>query len=381
MGRGAVYDLAHNSPDIRSITIADRDTSMAELISRLYGEGICTARTLEAEDYNQTVDLMRGHDATISCLPYIYNFQLANAAIKAGTNFCDLGGNNSIVSQELGLDAQARAAGINIIPDCGLAPGMVSLLAMHGAKRFETIDSIHIRVGGLPENPKPPLNYQLVFSVDGLINEYVEPARVIRNGIIETIESLTEIESLEIDGFGPLEAFQTSGGVSTLPETFLGKVRELDYKTIRYAGHCSQIKTLVDLGFASSQPVFVMSTDGVENVEIVPRSFLHDALLRHLPRNEPDVVIIRLEFRGVMNGAEQLLRFEIIDSFDKETDLSAMMRTTAFPASIIAQMMARGDTLRKGAIPQEIAVHSGEFIVELSRRNIVINEQIFSVNN
>ena len=383
MGRGAVYDLSHNSPDVTGVTIADADSETAALIAKIYGGENCTPRSLDVSDARATVELMRGHDAVISCVPYIYNLQLAQAAIEARANFCDLGGNNEIVAGELALDEQAQAAGINIIPDCGLAPGMVSLLAMHGAARFETVDSIRIRVGGLPQNPKPPLNYQLVFSVEGLINEYVEPARVIRCGTIETIASMTEIETLEVEGFGELEAFQTSGGVSTLPETFLGKLRELDYKTIRYPGHCVQFKTLIDLGFASSRPVFVPpATNQAEGVEIVPRAFLRDALWRQLPRNEPDAVIIRLEFRGLLKGAEpqpqQTLRLEIIDRFDPKTDLSAMMRTTAFPASIAAQMMARGETLKKGAVPQEIALDSDKFVAELARRNITINEQVFS---
>lgn len=380
MGRGVIHDLAYNSPDVTGITVADSDGRLAEFIAKMNGNGICAAQTLDVTDFAQTVELMRTHDAAISCVPYIYNLQLAQAAVSAQINFCDLGGNNEIVRQELALDAEAQAAGITIIPDCGLAPGMVSLLAMNGAERFETLDSIQIRVGGLPQFPKPPLNYQLIFSVDGLINEYVEPARVIRNGAIETIESLTELETLEIDGFGLLEAFQTSGGVSTLPETFLGRVNQLDYKTIRYPGHCAVVKTLVELGFASSQPISLMSTSGGE-IEILPRAFLRDALVRSLPRNEPDFVVVRIDFRGAMQGTEQLLRYDIVDRFDPETDLSAMMRMTAFPASIIAQMIVRGDTLRKGALSQELAIESDEFVALLARRNIVINEQTLLINN
>src|SRR5204863_729274 len=124
-------------------------------------------------------------------------------AIETRANFCDLGGNNYIVDDQLALDAEAKAAGINIIPDCGLAPGMVSILAMHGAANFDQVDEIHIRVGGLPQKPESPLNYQLVFSVEGLINEYIEVARVIRNGKITTVESMTELEELSFDGFPP----------------------------------------------------------------------------------------------------------------------------------------------------------------------------------
>ena len=139
---------------------------------------------------------MQGHDSVISCVNYWYNASLSRAAIDTGTNFCDLGGNNYIVDEQLAMNDAAKAAGVNIIPDCGLAPGMVSILAMHGAAAFDTTDEIHIRVGGLPQDPQPPLNYQLVFSVEGLINEYLEVARVIRGGKITEVPSMTEIEEL-----------------------------------------------------------------------------------------------------------------------------------------------------------------------------------------
>src|SRR5688500_8803983 len=190
------------------------------------------------------------------------------------------------------MDAAAKAAEINIIPDCGLAPGMVSILAMHGAAKFDSVDEIHIRVGGLPQNPKPPLNYQLVFSVEGLINEYIEKARVIRNGEIREVQSMTELESLSFDGFPALEAFQTSGGTSTLPDTFLGKIKELDYKTIRYAGHCEKFKTMIDLGLCSSEEMLV------DYAKITPRKVFGAILTKSLPADEPDYVLVRLEFVG-----------------------------------------------------------------------------------
>ena len=373
MGRGAVHDLAHNSPDVTEITVADADFPLANFIAKLEGNGKCTPQEIDVENFAEAVELMRSHDAAISCVPYFYNMLLAEAALEARVNFCDLGGNNTIVAQELSLDQAARQAGINIIPDCGLAPGMVSVLAAHGAERFDTVDSIKIRVGGLPQNPKPPLDYQLVFSIEGLINEYVERAIVIRDGEITDVESMTETESLEFEGFPQLEAFQTSGGTSTLPQTFLGRVRELDYKTIRYRGHCERFKTLLDLGFADSAPIAVRTATN-DTVQVVPRRFLSDWLVRHLPRNESDLVLIRLEFAGEMGGEDKILRYDIVDRFEEATELTAMMRTTAFPASIVAQMMARGETLDRGAMPQESVIPPAKFIEELARRNIKIQE-------
>lgn len=366
MGLGAAYDLTHNS-DVEAVTVADLDLERARSVVSTVKSDKLTPAQIDVADDRAVVELMRGHDAAISCVTYFHNVRLARAAVEARVNFCDLGGNNSVVAEELALDEAARAAGINIIPDCGLAPGMVSVLVAHGAQKFEQLEAIHIRVGGLPLEPRPPLNYQIVFAVEGLINEYVERARVIRDGKIIEVDSMTEIERLQFPApFDEMEAFQTSGGTSTLPESFAGRVSELDYKTIRYPGHCEQFKLLIDLGLASSEEI------EVDGIEVRPRRVLGEMLLRHLPADEPDVVLIRVEFRGRAEGTIQRLRYDIIDRFDERTGLSAMMRTTAFPASIIAQMMARGDIKEKGAIPQERSVPPDAFVAELSKRNIQI---------
>jgi lysine 6-dehydrogenase len=369
MGFGAAYDLVHSSA-VEAVTVADVNIDAAKAAADQIGGPKITPKQLDVNSYTATVNLMNGHDAAISCVTYFYNEQLAKAAIEAKVNFCDLGGNNDVVAAELALNEQAQAAGINIIPDCGLAPGMVSVLAAHGAARFESLDSLRIRVGGLPQHPKPPLNYQMVFSVEGLINEYIEKARLLRGGKIVEVESMTEIETLDFPPYGELEAFQTSGGTSTLPDTFRGRVNDLDYKTIRYPGHCEKFKLLLDLGLASSEAI------DVDGVLVKPRRVLGEALLKHLPSGEPDLVLIRLEFCGKNDLMQQTLRYDIIDKYDEKTGLSAMMRTTAFPASIIAQMMVNGETARKGAVPQELCVPPDRFVSELAARDIRIVESI-----
>jgi lysine 6-dehydrogenase len=366
MGYGAVYDLVHNSPDVESVTVADFHLDKAEAVAIGVGTSKVDARHIDTSDHSASLELMHGHDSVISCVNYWYNESLSRSAIEATANFCDLGGNNYVVDEQLAMDADAKAAGINIIPDCGLAPGMVSVLAMHGAAKFDKIEEIHIRVGGLPQRPQPPLNYQLVFSVEGLINEYIEVARVIRDGHVTEVESMTEIEPLEFEGFPQLEAFQTSGGTSTLPDTFLGKIRELDYKTIRYAGHCEKFRTMIDLGLCSSEEILV------DFQKVTPRKVFGKLLQDHLPADGPDYVLVRLDFVGKKGGDQKKLRYDIVDKLDESTGLSAMMRTTAFPASIIAQMMARGDVLMRGATPQEKAIDPDKFVAELERRNIKI---------
>ena len=383
MGLGAAYDLAHNSEGVELVTVADVDEGRARAVAETVRDTRVRAAQVDVEDRARVVGLMRGHDAALSCVTYFHNLQLARAAVEARTHFCDLGGNNAVVDAELALDEEAQAAEVNVIPDCGLAPGMVSVLAAHGAARFRRLDELHIRVGGLPQQPRPPLDYQIVFSVEGLINEYVERARVIRAGQLTEVESMTELESLDFpDPFGRMEAFQTSGGTSTLPETFAGRVRELDYKTIRYPGHCARFKLLLDLGLASSEEV------EVGGVPVAPRRLLGELLNRHLPADGPDLVFIRLEFVGTLLHGGQggtapsrsesdeptRLRYDIIDRFDPRTGLSAMQRTTAFPASVVAQMMARGETARRGAVPQERCIPPEAFVAELARRDIRLDE-------
>ena len=355
MGHGAVYDLVRQA-DVTEVTVADAVAERAARVASTAGNGKAKPVHLDVTRHADVVDLMRGHDAVLSCVVYKLNEQLAKAAIEAGTNFCDLGGNNDVVDAELALDAQAKAKGVNVVPDCGLAPGMVAVLVAHGMQRGN-FDEVHIRVGGLPLDPKPPLDYQLVFSVEGLINEYVERARVVRDGKITHVESMTELESLDFpEPFGKMEAFQTSGGTSTLPETYRGKLRELDYKTIRYPGHCDKFKTMIDLGLCSGEA----------------RPMFADLLVRNLPADEPDAVLVRVDFAG---GGKKL-RYQIIDRYDEASGLSAMMRTTAFPASIVVQMLASGAISKRGGVLQELDVPADLFLDEVGKRGIRIEYAI-----
>ena len=364
MGLGAVHDLA-GQPDVDLVTVADMVPEKAHRVAALIGSRKVVPSAIDVSRHADVVSLMRGHASVISCVNYWLNEDLARSAIEAGANFCDLGGNNDVVAAELALHEQARARGLNVIPDCGLAPGMVAVLVAHGATRFEALEEVHIRVGGLPQDPKPPLDYQMVFSVEGLINEYIEPARILRDGKIVEVDSMTEVEALSFPApFETMEAFQTSGGTSTLPDTFLGKVRDLDYKTIRYPGHCAKFKTMIDLGLCSSDPL------QIDGKPAIPRKLFGELLVRNLPADEPDVVLVRVEFAG---GGKRL-RYDIVDRYDAATGLSAMMRTTAFPASIVALMMARKQVTAKGALPQERCIPPELFMQELAKRNIVVRE-------
>lgn len=355
MGRALAYDLKKSACET---VVVDASRERAERVAAFVnGEAVVCDVTSESMKR-----VMGDCDVAVSAVPYFHNYKLAQRAVEAGCHFCDLGGNNDIVKRELALNANAARNDVLLIPDCGLAPGMTNVLAALAIKETEA-QEVHIRVGGLPQHPKPPLNYTLIFSVHGLLNEYIEPALVIRNGKMQTVESLTEVEEIDFPPLGALEAFQTSGGTSTLPETYKNRLRELDYKTIRYKGHCAKMRVLKEVGMCSEEEVDVNST------RVTPRSVLSRVLERVLPHEEKDMTLLRVTARGAREKT-----FEMVDYYDDALRMTSMARTTAFPTSVIAQMMVT-TIPERGAHPPESVVPGRAFIAELGKRKIVINEK------
>ncbi len=381
MGSAAAYDMARQG-QVDSVTLADSNLKLAKdvaaRVNRITNDKKVRAVGLDAAKEKDAARLMKGHDGTLSAVPYFLNLGLAKAAITAGCHFADLGGNNTVVRQELALAQQAEKRGIGIAPDCGLSPGMASILGGELVRRLDgRADALKLYVGGLPERPMPPFHYQLVFSVEGLINEYVEPARILRKGKLITIDPLTEPEPFHMDGFAPLVAFQTSGGTSTMPETFEGKVGECFEKTLRYPGHYDLLCELKDLGLFSNEKM------RVGDVEVAPRAVLSKIFEGKFAGKGPDLCIMRLEahesvkapgVRGLLGGKlkGRVATFTMVDHYDPKSDMSAMMRTTAFPASIVLQMMCAGAVSKHGAVLQERDVPAETFLEEIARRGIKI---------
>jgi lysine 6-dehydrogenase len=381
MGSAAAFDMAR-TPQVDAVTLADNDTKrareVAARVNRITGDKKVRAVTLDASDEKASGRLMHGHDAALSAVPYFLNLGLARAAVEARCHFADLGGNNTVVRQELALAQKAEKRGVALAPDCGLSPGMASILGGELVRRLGgRADALRIYVGGLPEQPTPPFHYQLVFSVEGLINEYVEPARVLRKGKLVTIDPLTEPEDFHIAGFSPLVAFHTSGGTSTMPETFQGRVGECFEKTLRYPGHYDLLCELKDLGLFSSEKM------KFGKAEISPRAMMSKIFEGKFASKGPDVCIMRVEahesvnrpgVRGLLGGRLKghVASFTMVDHYDAKTDMSAMMRTTAFPASIVVQMLASGAITKHGGVLQECDVPAELFLDEIEKRGIRI---------
>jgi lysine 6-dehydrogenase len=354
--------------EVESVTLADSDkkrvNEAAARVNKLSRTRKVRPVVLDASKASAVKKLMRGHDGVLSAIPYFFNLNLCKAAIESGCHFADLGGNNTVVQKEYALSKQAAKRGLSIAPDCGLSPGMASVLAGELMRKAGgRADALKIYVGGLPKSPKPPFYYQLVFSVEGLINEYVEPAKVLRNGKITYIEPLTEPEDFEARGLPRLIAFHTSGGTSTLPETFKGKVGECFEKTLRYPIHFAMVRLMYDLGLFSSEK------RKVGKAEIAPRELMSQVLVEKFSGNEPDICIMRIEAHahGVVHA------YSLFDDYDPTTKMTAMMRTTAWPASIVLQMMCSGKITKRGGIYQETDVPAPEFVHEMQERGVSLN--------
>jgi lysine 6-dehydrogenase len=362
--QAACFDLCHQK-DLTEITVADADLGRAQELAARWGDPRVRPAALDAADEAAAEELMRGARAALSAVPYRFNAGLARAAVRAACSFCDLGGNNAVVGEELALDAAAREAGVTVVPDCGLAPGMVAVLVADAVAALDQTDSAAIRVGGLPQARDGVLDYSLLFNIQGLINEYIEDAVVLEDGEPRLVPSLEAFEALEWpEPFGTLEAFTTSGGTSTLPDTYRGRVRRLDYKTIRYPGHGRVFRAMKHLGLFSSEPV------EAEGVRVSPRAVFAATAAPWLDRGEPDVVLVRVTADGSRAGRPVRRVYEAIEYPDVHNGLSAMMRTTAFPAAVVLMMLARGEIAEAGALPQERCVDPSRFLDALAARGI-----------
>jgi lysine 6-dehydrogenase len=368
MAHGLVHDFLQQ-PDLQSLQVVDNSPNSLKILNAKFKNSKLSTSLCNADDITKLKPYFQKADGAISAVPYDFNLDLTRLAIQTKTHFVDLGGNNTVVDKQFAMDEQAKAKVIGIIPDCGLAPGMVSVIASHAVSELARVDSLKIRVGGLPVKPRPPLNYMLVFSPHGLINEYIEPAIILEDGKITTRASMTECEELEFPApFGLLEAFYTSGGTSTLPQTYENKISHLDYKTIRYPGHCHIFKAMLDLGFAEAKEF------KYKNIACTNREIFEKMLIQPLSYECDDVVLIRVTASGHKEGSNKIIQYQCIDYQDHKTGLTAMMRTTAFPAAIILQMLVRGDISDHGVLRQELSVPGAKFMKELEKRKIFFDK-------
>jgi lysine 6-dehydrogenase len=247
---------------------------------------------------------------------------------------------------------------------------MVNILAAEGIRRLDRAEKVKIFVGGLPQAPEPPLNYQIVYSLEGALDYYTTPSWVLRGGKPTQVDALSEVELVEFPSpVGTLEAFHTGGGISTLPFAYSGKIDTMEYKTLRYPGHADVMRPIRDLGLLSLEPI------EVKGQRVVPRDLFIAAVTPQLKKPEGrDLVALRVEVAGTKGGSPARTVFQLIDRYDTEHGISAMMRTTGYSLSITGQMQADGRVTEKGVHTPDEAMPFRAYVDELGRRGIVIEE-------
>ena len=365
-GSACAYDLLQRS-EVERVTLADlHPNRVAAFLKKKKNKRLVTAR-LDARRGPQLEKLMRGHDAVMNALPYYFNYSVAKAAVAAGLHCADLGGNTEIVQKQKTLHKAAQKKGVSVIPDCGLAPGMVNIIAAEGIRRVGEAESVKIFVGGLPQQPEPPLNYQIVYSLEGALDYYTTSSWVLREGRPKRVDALSELEEVVFPSpVGTLEAFHTGGGISTMPWAYSGKVRTMEYKTLRYPGHVAIMRPIRELGLLALDPV------KVKGVEIVPRDAFIAAVSPKLTKpNGHDLVALRVEVQG-RDGRR--VAWQLLDYFDDATGISAMMRTTGFSLAITGVMQADGRISAAGVYTPDEAVPFQSYVDELKRRGVGIRE-------
>lgn len=280
--------------------------------------------------------LFDGAACVISCLPYSLNVPMTQAAIAAGTPFTDLGGNVGTVKAQLALADDCRQAGVAIAPDCGLAPGLLNVLAEYWRGDWE-YQSVRLYCGGLPQNPRGVLKYALTFNVCGLLNEYLDDCEVSRGGELVTIPGMSEVERLaDLALPGEFEAFATSGGASRGAQIYAERGVDYQYKTIRHPGHRDIIVSMWEQGFFDTD-VRALEING-ETVRAVPRDLAGQIMTADLRSDGKDLVVARVDLSATNNGTPCRGRIDLLDyAVDRFT---AMERCTGFPTAVTAAALA-----------------------------------------
>jgi lysine 6-dehydrogenase len=367
-GAATAFDLLKSTS--ASVTLADRvPERLASFLKPYLGKRLAVLK-LDAQDLPNMRDVMRGHDAVVSALPYSLNYDMTVLAVELGAHFSDLGGNLEVVRRQETLHDAAREKGVSVVPDCGLAPGLVNILAAEAIRRLDECHTVKLYVGGLPQHPEPPLNYAIVYSLEGVLDYYTTPGWVLRNGQPVQVSALSELEDVSFpEPVGTLEAFHTAGGLSTMPWRFAGRIQTMEYKTLRYQGHAGMMRAIRDVGLLGLEPV------DVKGVKVVPRDAFVAVVSPVLEKaGVEDLVALQVVARGTSNGRPASVGFRLLDYFDARHKVSAMMRTTGYSLSVTAQMQLDGRIAAAGVRASYEVTPFKAYVAELEQRGIVIEE-------
>jgi lysine 6-dehydrogenase len=352
-GVAAAYDLAvrGNASRVLFLDIDERAAHRAaEQVNALVGRRVATGALGDASDEAAMVERLSGSHALLSAAHYNVNLGLTRVAIAIGAHMVDLGGHTGVVRRQHELDADARRAGITVVPDTGMGPGLNVSLAAYAMSLLDRPREVLIWDGGLPQQPQAPWNYVSTFAMSGLTNEYDGAAYFLRGGEITEVPAFDGLEELSFEPpLGTLEGFVTSGGLSTAPWSWKGTLERLENKTLRYPGHCARFVAYRDLGLLGQAPIDVAGT------RVVPRDAFHALLEPRIGAGaEPvrDVCVMRVVASGERRGGAARATIDLVDRYDEKTGFTAMQRLTGWHAAICLELAVRGQ-LDRGVVAVE----------------------------
>ncbi len=318
---------------------------------------------VDARDPNVLAPIVEGSACLIGCAAPQTNPMLAELALDLGTHFCDLGGHDAIVREELRLHERAAERGVWIVPNCGLAPGLVNILCLLGVDQFDAVEAAHIRVGDVPLEPHPPFNFHISWSAHKVIEDYTNEVYLVQDGQITTCPPLSHPETIRFEGFEGLEAFCTAGSLSMLAEELVGRVCTLDHKTIRRTGHRQQMAFVLGLGFGEQRIIDVRT-------HLTYRDVLIRRMTERLGGEHRDAVLLRIVIHGLLEGKEASLVYEMVDRYDEAHGMMAMRRCTSIATATVALMLAAGEAPGAGAAPPERALPRALYCSRLIERGL-----------
>lgn len=369
MGLVLAKDLIESGPDYR-VTLVDIDFGALKRAKEFIGSDRLETVQRDIEDQGQRDEVLKGKDAVLCALLHRHSLPLLESAVREGVHFVDIVG--EFTRERLEFDEEAKNNDITAISGCGVSPGITNVCVGRGVELLDEIENALVYVGGNPVEGKPPLKYRIVYAVNSLLGLYERKALILKDGTLTKMAALSGAEPISFPpNFLEMECFYTDG-LNSLAYTMQGKIGgELSEKTIRYKGHAAEIQTLKECGFFEREDI------KVDGVNIVPRKVTESVLDKRIALGEGrDVTLLRVVVNGMKSGAPATHVFEMIDYFDEKRGYTSMGKTTAFPASIAAQMILNGEITQRGVVfPEEIFVGNlyEPFIEALRSRGVLIS--------
>ncbi|KYK36363.1 MAG: hypothetical protein AYK19_01065 [Theionarchaea archaeon DG-70-1] len=373
MGPAVAKDCAE-STDVTTVVGCDIDEEQLRKCSQFVSSTKFEEVKLDLTDYRTLVKRMKGFDVVVNASAARFSLDILKAAMETGVNLVDLSGAPYPLEGE--LYDKVKKARITVVPGCGVDPGLIDILAGHGMDVMDEVEEVYFACGGLPKEPKPPLNYKIVF---GGRKMPIHPGKVpvILDGAKVEVKRYDDVEPVSVKGFEDMEAFYDGYPSSLLTLCIKKGVKTFKGKTIRYKGFVDKIKMFEDLGIISEEPIIY------KGHKIVPLDFFHECvypLVRFDPEaGDRDVTILLVKIKGKKDDSHVCVTYEMVDFYDEEKGITSMAKTTGYTAAIVARMLARGDILQKG-IQWPVYVIKGKLFEELMKslreRGIEVTENV-----